>query len=112
MKRHAAAYLVVALALIFGLGVLLTHNTGCSVLVPPEISGQDPKVTAAEIAKWEGVVDFYDRQLPLARAAVAAAKDGKSLAAAQRWLDTTQFMFDWAQGYLKALKPPTTQAAL
>jgi hypothetical protein len=109
MKRHAAAYLVAALAFIFGLGVLLTHNTGCSVLVPPEVSGQDPKVTAAEIAKWEGIVAFYQNRVEVLRLVVE--KPG-STSKDQKTLETASYFLRYAQGVLQLLKPPTTQPAI
>lgn len=109
MKRHAIAYVIAALVFIFGAGVLVSHNTGCGVLVPPELGGQDSKATAAEIAKWEGIVAFYQDRVAMLRAAIPAAKDGASLSRLQKDLDTADYFLTYARGVLAILKPPTTQ---
>ncbi len=109
--RHQMQFLFV-LAVLALFGGLAIQQTGCGVLVPPELGGTDSKATAAEIAKWEGIVAFYQQRVDLLRASLPATKDGASLSKLQKDLDTADYFLTYARGVLAILKPPTTQAAV
>lgn len=103
-------YVIALLLTLCTCGGIVVAPMGCGVLVPPEVSGQDPKVTAAEIAKWQGIIAFYQNRVEVLRLIVQ--KPG-STAKDQKAFDEAEYYLNFAQGVLMLLQPavPATQAA-